>query len=97
MQRLRHFERLHRPRHPVGGAFLDKEAAVEQHAHGLDRVQRDAFGAREDAVADVRGKPRHQACQELLHRLLRERLQVEGRKTPLPGTPGRPPLEKLGP
>ena len=71
VQRLRHFERLHRPRHPVGGAFLDKEAAVEQHAHGLDRVQRDAFGAREDAVADVRGKPRHQACQELLHRLRR--------------------------
>ena len=43
------------------------------------------------------GKPGHEAGQELLHRLLRERLEVERREAPLPGAPGRPPLEQLRP
>ena len=69
VQRLRHLERLHRPGHSVCRAFLNEEPAVEQHPHGLDRVQRDALGAREDAVANLRGKTRHEPRQELLHRL----------------------------
>ena len=64
------------PVEPVRRALLHEQAAVEQHPHGLDRVQRDAFGAGEDAIADVGRKPRHEAGEQLLHRLLRERLQV---------------------
>ena len=70
VQCLRYFERLDRPRHAVGGAVLYQEAPVDQHSHGLDRVEGDAFGAGEDAVADLRRKPRHEPGQQLLHRLL---------------------------
>jgi len=97
VQRFRHLERVDRPRHAVGGAFLNKEAAVEEHPHGLDRVEGDAFGTREDPVAYLRGEPRHEPGQQLLHRLLRERLQVERAEAALPGAPGRPPLEQLRP
>ena len=37
--------------------FLDEQAAVEQHPHGLDRVERDALGTSEDAVAHPAGRP----------------------------------------
>ena len=53
VQRLRHLERLDLARQPVRGAVLDEQAAVEQHPHGLDRVERDALGASEDAVANL--------------------------------------------
>ena len=43
------------------------------------------------------GKPRDEPRQELLHRLLRERLEVERGEAALPGAPGRPPLQQLGP
>ena len=46
VQRLRHLERLDRPRQPVRGALLHEQAAVEQHPYGLDRVERDTFGPR---------------------------------------------------
>ena len=97
VQRLRDLERFDLAREPVRRAVLHEEAAVEQHPHGLDRVERDAFGAGEDAIANLDRKPRHEAGQKLLHRLLRERLQVERREAPLPGAPGRPALQQLRP
>ena len=53
MQGLRHFQRLDRAGGAVRRALLHEQAAVEQHAYRLDRVQRHAFGASEDAVAQV--------------------------------------------
>ena len=58
VQRLGHLERLDHAGRPVDVALLDEEAAVEQHPHGLDRVQRHALGAGEDAArADPRAGP----------------------------------------
>ena len=51
----------------------------------------------EDLVADVGREPRHEPGEELLHRLRRQRLEVERGEAPLPGAPGRPALEQLGP
>ena len=45
----------------------------------------------------VVGKPGHEAGQELLHRLLRQRLEVERGEAPLAGAPGRPPLQQFRP
>ena len=59
VQCLRHFERLDRTRWPVDRAVEDKQPAVEQHAHRLDRVERDALGAREDLLVDLAGQTRH--------------------------------------
>src|SRR2546429_103011 len=90
LARRSRFERLNRPRQPVGRALLNKETPVEQHPHRLDCVQRDAFGPSKDTVAYLRGKPRHETGQELLHRLPRQRLQVERSEAALPGAPGGP-------
>ena len=97
MQRLRDLELLDRPRQPIRGAFRCEQAAVEQHAHGLDRVQRDTLGTLEDAVAQLARQPGHEPGKELLHRLARERLEVHRGEAALPGTPGRPALEQLRP
>ncbi len=56
VERLRHFERLHRPRWPVDVPFLHEQPTVEEHAHGLDGIQRDALGPVEDLVAKVVGQ-----------------------------------------
>ena len=79
------------------GPSCDEQAAVEQHPHGLDRVERDAFGAREDAVANLGREPRHETGQQFLHGLLRERLEIQRCEAPLPGAPGRPALHQLRP
>ena len=95
MQRLRHLERLHRAGQPVRRALLDEQAAVEEHAHRLDRIQRDAFRPGENLLAQRVGQSGHEAGQELLHRLLRQRLEVEGGEAALSGAPIRPALQQL--
>ena len=97
VQCLRDFERFDLAREPVRGAVLHEQAAVEQHPHRLDRVERDAFGAREDAVANLEREPRHEPGQQFLHGLLRERLEIQRCEAPLPGAPGRPALHQLWP
>ena len=54
VQRLGHVERLDRPGRPVDVAFAGEQAAVEQHPHRLDRVERNALGAGEDLAAQAR-------------------------------------------
>ena len=49
VQRLRDLERLDRARQPVAIPLARDQAAVEEHAHRLDRVQRHAFRPLEDA------------------------------------------------
>src|SRR4051794_14893217 len=45
VERLGYVERDDRARWPVEGAVLDERAAVEEHPHRLDRIQRNALGA----------------------------------------------------
>ena len=61
VQRLRHLERVDLADRPVDGALLDEQAAVEQHPHRLDRVERDALGAGEDLLAQRRRADRARA------------------------------------
>src|SRR4029078_907157 len=95
MQRLGHVERGNLACRPVDGAVLDEVAAVEEHAHGLDGVERYALGTGEDLVARLRGEAGDKAVEEVAHGPLRERIEVDAREVALTGSPGRPPLRQL--
>ena len=79
LQRLRDLELGNLAGQPVGAVLLDEQAAVEQHANGLDGVERDAFGARENPLAKVLRQTRHESLQQLAHRPLGERSERERR------------------
>ena len=89
MERLRNREGVDRPCEPIGGAVLHEEAAIEQHPDRLDRVERDALGASEDAVAHLRRHAGDKAGEQCLHRRGRERVEVDRREAALPRTPAR--------
>ena len=74
-----------------------EQPAVEQHPHRLDGVERDAFGAVEDARAQLVGQTRHEAGEEVVHRVGRERLEVERAEAALARAPGRALVRELGP
>ena len=95
VQRLRHFERADLADRQVDRPFLHEQAAVEQHPHRLDRVQRHTLGAREDLLAQRRRKTGHEPDQQLLHRGGGQRLEVERAEVALAGAPARPALEQL--
>src|SRR5262249_29373636 len=77
------------------GALLNEQAAVEQHADGLDGIERNAFGADEDSLPGLGRQTRYEPRQKLLHGRPGKRLEAERRDAALTGTPGRPPLEQL--
>ncbi len=88
VQRLGHLELADRAGRAVGVSFADDEAAVEQHADRLDRVEGHAFGAGEDSRAHVFREARHESRQQLVHRLRRQRLEVDRREAALAASPG---------
>ena len=89
VQGLRHLERLDRPGGFVDVPLLHEEPSVEQHAHGLDRVQWHALGAGEDSLAQLVRQAGDETRQQLAHRLRRQRLQVKGGEAALADAPAR--------
>jgi len=69
-----------------------QQATIEQHADGLDRVERDALGPCEDLLAHRFREAGHEPGQELLHRGGGERLEVKRAEVAMAGAPGRPAL-----
>ena len=98
MQRLRDLELADLAGRAVDGALLHEQAAVEQHADGLDRVERDALGAGEDLraqrLAAGRARARRAAASIAV---VGERLEIDRREVALPRSPRRAPLEQLRP
>jgi hypothetical protein len=97
MQRLWNLEHLDRAGRAVDRFLLDQRAAVEQHPHGLDRVQGNTLGTLEDLMPKRLGKTRDEPGEQLLHGRLRQRLEVDRREVPARGSPGRPTLLQLRP
>ncbi len=97
MERLGHLELADLADRCVHGAVLHEQAAVEQHAHGLDRVERHTFRAREDLLACLLRQPWNETREKLLHRLARQRLEVERGEVAETGAPGRSPVGELRP
>ncbi len=99
-------ERVERGRHGqlgqvadgLGHPALEGEVPIgQEHADGLDRVERDALRALQDALHDRVRQARHEAGQQLAHLICGERLEHEGREVAAPGTPVRAPVEQLRP
>ena len=90
-----HVEGLDRCRRLVGAALARQQAAVDEHADRLDRVERDALGSLEDLSAELDRKPGHRSLEEALELRRGERLQEERGEAALRGAPGRPALEEL--
>ncbi len=95
VQRLGHLERLDLARRPIERAFLDEQAAIEQHPHRLDRVQWHALSAREDLLAHMLGQTGHESLEQVAHGPLRKRIEIEGREVALTAAPSRPALVEL--
>ena len=70
-------------------------AGVEQHANGLDGVERNPLGALDDAGDRLFREPGHQAVQQLRHLGRDQRLEVDARHAAHRAAPVRPPLEQL--
>ena len=97
VKRLGHRERLDGPGRRIDRTLLNEQAAIQEHADGLDRVQRHALGAIEDLIAELIGKARDQSGQELGHRVGRQRLEVDRGEAALARAPSGSPLVDLGP
>ena len=97
VQRLGHLELADLRDGAVDRALLCDQAPVEQHPHRLDGVERDALGAGEDLLTRAFGQARHEPREKLLHRALRQWLEVERREVAVAGAPRRPPLGQLRP
>jgi hypothetical protein len=96
LERLGHLERLDRADRTVDAVFAFEQVPVEQHAHRLDGIKRNALGTPEDARAELVGQAGHEAAEQLAHRLGRKRLDVKGAEPPPAGAPGSPLLGELG-
>ena len=97
MERLRHGERGEVADGLVRAIGLLQAAVVEEHAHRLDRVERDPLGALHDRPGRALRQARDQAAEQLEHLGIGQRLEAERREAALAGSPGRAALEKLGP
>jgi hypothetical protein len=94
-QRLRHGEVGQIAGRPVDAVDERESTLREQHADRLDGVERDAVGARDDDFRCRLREPRHEAAQQLAHRLRSERLEAEAHRVAPAGTPVRSPFEQL--
>ena len=97
MQGLWHLEGLDLTRGPIDRAVLGEQAAIQEHPHRLHRIQRHPLRSPQDLCAQPLRQARNEALQQLLHRSLRERLQVQACEVPLPRTPTRAALLQLRP
>ena len=70
-------------------------AAVEQHAHRLDRVERDPVRTPADLRAHVVGQARDEPVEQRVHRVVGERLQDEARSAAAVHAEVGPALEQL--
>ena len=97
LEARRHVERLDRRRRVVGAALASQQAAVDEHPHSLDRVERDALGPLEDLGAELGRQAGNGALEQPLELRRGERLEVERGEAALRRAPRRPPLDELGP
>jgi len=77
VQRLGYREPLDRSDEAIGAVRPLDLAAVEQHPHRLDGVERDTLCAFADRRPQLVGEARNQALEECAHRLGRKGLESQ--------------------
>ena len=75
VQRLRYVEVVEAPHQAKDLAVALERSAVEEHAHRFDRIERNAVGAIANLGANVVGKAGDEAVQQLVHRVVGQRLE----------------------
>ena len=79
VQRLRDVERRDLAARDECVAVARQQATVEQHPHGLDRVERNAVGALADLHTQLVAEPWREPAQELVQRVVVEWIERGGR------------------
>jgi hypothetical protein len=79
VQRLGHVEVDEVAGQDVAWTVLRQQLAVEEHPDRLDRVERNALGAVEDAASDLVGQAGDQALERLAHRVVGQRREGDVR------------------
>jgi hypothetical protein len=82
-----HVQVLDRSGQAIDAASRLEESAVEQHAHGLNRVERHTLRPLQHLFADFVREAGHQPVEQLFHGCGSEWLQEHGREIPLTGSP----------
>ena len=95
LQRLRDRERFDRPGRLVPVPRELQQPAVEQHPHGLDRVEGDPLCALDDPRPQLFREAGREAVEELLDLVRRERVEEERGEVATSRAPGRAPLGQL--
>ncbi len=95
MERFRHGELAEIADGAEGVAVALDAAVIQQRAHRLDRIQRDALRAPDDPVDDAVRQTGHEPAHHRSHLVVVERGEREGGEAALAGTPRRPAVEEL--
>ena len=96
VQRRRHRELAERPDRLIAALLTGPEPTVRhEHPDRLDGVQGDPLGTGDDRADRRFRQVGHEPPEEVPHRALVERLEVEGEERPLARAPVRPALEQL--
>ena len=90
VQRLRHLQLFDVARHDIAVALRREQPAIEQHPHGLNRIQRHPLRASEDLGDELARQPGHQPREQLTHRAVIQRPQCNR------GRPTRTGAQQLG-
>ena len=96
-QRLRDGERREIAGRDVDASTEREPALRDEHAHRLHRVQRDPIGPGHDGPGGCVREAGHEPRQQVAHRALGQRLQVDAREIPLAGPPVGALVEELRP
>jgi len=94
-QRFRNIEPVERGYNAECLAFAFEHTAVEQHAHGLDRVEGDPVRALANLRAHLVGQSRHEPVEQRVHRVGLQRLEHERRRAAAVGTEIAAAFEQL--
>jgi hypothetical protein len=95
LQRFGYLERLELASQAIAIALTHKQSAVEEHAHGLDGVERHSLRAPQNALPKLLGKPWHGTREEDFHCLARQRLEEDRGEVPLARSPARAAVLRL--
>lgn len=82
VQRLGDVELAHIAGQHIARPLLREQPAVQQHADGLDGIQRNPLGAADDASEEILGQPGHESLEGLPHRGVGQRFEQHGLRAP---------------
>ena len=97
VKRLGHLQRLHGSGDPERAVLSRQQPPVDEHAHSLDGVERDALGTFPNLISYLCREAGSDPVDQLLARFVREGLENHRMEVPPAGAPGRPAFQQFRP